>query len=144
MSYPKYDANCYLCPGNKRSSGKENPAYDQIFVFDNDHPSVVIEPPEIEKPLSDLYSARPAYGVSRVVCYSPRHDLTLSELSVDANEELMHVWQEQYRDLAARPGIEHVLFLRTRAWRSAYPTRTRIVRSMQTISFSKRSKTRLA
>ena len=108
-SYPKYDANCYLCPGNKRSSGQVNPAYDQIFVFDNDHPSVVIEPPAVEKPLSDLYSARPAYGVSRVVCYSPRHDLTLSELSIDQIKELMLVWQEQYRDLSARPGIEHVL-----------------------------------
>ena len=106
---PEYVADCYLCPGNPRSSGQVNPVYEQFFVFDNDHPSVVVDPPAIEKPLSELYLARPAYGISRVVCYSPRHDLTLSELPVKMITDLLHLWQEQYLELAARPGIEHVL-----------------------------------
>ncbi|HEY2865822.1 MAG TPA: galactose-1-phosphate uridylyltransferase [Pyrinomonadaceae bacterium] len=106
---PEYVEDCYLCPGNKRSSGLANPRYEQVFAFDNDHPSVVLEPPSVEKPSSDLYLSRPAYGVSRVICYSPRHDLTLTDLSVMEIENLMHVWQEQYRELAARRGIEHVL-----------------------------------
>ena len=45
---PKYVADCYLCPGNQRVSGNVNPSYEQIFVFDNDHPSVAVEPPEIQ------------------------------------------------------------------------------------------------
>ena len=106
---PKYVADCYLCPGNQRVSGNVNPSYEQIFVFDNDHPSVAVEPPEIQKPLNSFYQAKPAYGISRVVCYSPRHDLTLSELSVPHIQTLMNVWQEQHLDLASRPGIEHVL-----------------------------------
>ena len=88
---PEYVADCYLCPGNPRSSGQVNPVYEQFFVFDNDHPSVVVDPPAIEKPLSELYLARPAYGISRVVCYSPRHDLTLSELPVKMITDLLHL-----------------------------------------------------
>jgi len=109
LKLPKYVSDCYLCPGNKRSSGKENPSYRQIFVFDNDHPSVCLDVPSIESTRSSFYHNSPAYGVSRVMCYSPRHDLTLSELSAGTMEDLMLVWQEQYLDLAARPGIEHVL-----------------------------------
>jgi len=106
---PDYVSECYLCPGNTRVSGKTNPDYEQIFVFDNDHPSVSFEAPNVDQPSSSVYHARPAHGVSRVVCYSPRHDLTLAELGPDQVTELLRTWQEQYLDLGARPEIEHVL-----------------------------------
>ncbi len=48
-------------------------------------------------------------GISRVVCYSPKHNLTLTELSVEEIAGLMRVWQQQYLDLGLRPEIEHVL-----------------------------------
>ena len=38
---PVYDANCYLCPGNNRSSGAANPRYDGTFIFDNDFPALL-------------------------------------------------------------------------------------------------------
>jgi UDPglucose--hexose-1-phosphate uridylyltransferase len=44
-----------------------------------------------------------------VVCYSPKHNLTLGELEPAEIEKLLHVWQEQYKDLASRPEIAHVL-----------------------------------
>lgn len=106
---PEYVSDCYLCPGNARVSGKVNDDYEHIFVFDNDHPSVSLEAPENEPPRSSVYKVRPAHGISRVVCYSPRHDLTLTELSASEVAGLMKVWQEQYLDLGGRPGIEHVL-----------------------------------
>ncbi len=106
---PEYVEDCYLCPGNLRVSGKVNPQYERIFVFDNDHPSVDIMAPDSVEPVSYIYKARPARGISRVVCYSPHHDLTLTELSVAQIAHLMRAWQEQYIDLGSRPEIEHVL-----------------------------------
>jgi UDPglucose--hexose-1-phosphate uridylyltransferase len=106
---PEYLPDCYLCPGNSRVSGKTNPKYEQIFVFDNDHPSVDLNAAENEKPRSAIYKARPARGISRVMCYSPRHDLTLTELELPEIENLLGVWQEQYTDLGSCPEIEHVL-----------------------------------
>jgi len=106
---PQFLPDCYLCPGNTRVSGKTNPDYDQIFVFDNDHPSVDINAPQNVEPPSPIYRAKPATGISRVVCYSPRHDLTLTELELPEIVKLMSVWQEQYTDLGSRPEIGHVL-----------------------------------
>ncbi|CAN5386225.1 galactose-1-phosphate uridylyltransferase [soil metagenome] len=106
---PEYLPDCYLCPGNPRVSGKSNPKYDQIFVFDNDHPSVAIDAPAIEQPPAVIYHTRPATGIARVVCYSPRHNLTLTELDLPQIEKLLGTWQEQYTDLGGRPEIEHVL-----------------------------------
>jgi UDPglucose--hexose-1-phosphate uridylyltransferase len=90
-------------------SGRVNESYDRTFVFDNDHPCVGDEAPEIMTPPSDVFRSRPAHGVARVVCYSPRHDLTLAELPVGDVAHLLEVWQQQYRDLGDRRGIDHVL-----------------------------------
>jgi UDPglucose--hexose-1-phosphate uridylyltransferase len=106
---PEYVADCYLCPGNPRVSGRVNPDYETTFVFDNDHPCVSSDAlPEIETPAS-IYKNRPAQGVARVVCYSPKHDLTLAELEPENIEELLRVWQAQYGELAAMQGVAHVL-----------------------------------
>ncbi len=106
---PEYVADCYLCPGNRRVSGKVNPDYEEIFVFDNDHPSVALDAPENVAPPTPIYKAKPARGISRVVCYSPKHNLTLTELSVTEIENLIRVWQEQYLDLGSLAEIENVL-----------------------------------
>ena len=106
---PEYVPDCYLCPGNVRVSGAVNPQYDQTFVFDNDHPCVSVSAPlSLEAP-TGLYQNRPAQGVARVVCYSPKHNLTLAELDVDQIQQLLHVWREQYEELGRLPDIKHVL-----------------------------------
>ena len=104
-----YAADCYLCPGNRRVSGAINPEYTNMFIFDNDHPCVSFEAPSELPPAPAVYKNRPANGVARVVCYSPRHNLTLAELELDDIVELLEVWQCQYRELAALPQIAHVL-----------------------------------
>ncbi|HYG77078.1 MAG TPA: galactose-1-phosphate uridylyltransferase [Planctomycetota bacterium] len=106
---PNYLPDCYLCPGNTRVSGRKNDAYAQTFVFDNDHPCVGMDAPAELAPPPGIYRNMPARGIARVVCYSPRHDLTLAELAPSEIEVLLRVWQEQYRELAARPDIRHVL-----------------------------------
>ena len=111
---PRYLPDCYLCPGNSRVSGARNADYESVFVFDNDHPCVGESAPAPEPPKSSLYQARRANGLARVVCYSPRHDVSLAELSVDAIAELMRVWQQQYRELGAISGVESVLVFENR------------------------------
>src|SRR5262249_10199964 len=106
---PDYVPDCYLCPGNSRVSGKTNSNYTSTFVFDNDHPSVRDEAPQVLEPATGIYQNRAATGVSRVVCYSPRHNLTLAELEPAEIQELLSVWQEQYRELGGRKEIAHVL-----------------------------------
>src|SRR5262245_15088196 len=89
-----YLPDCYLCPGNRRVSGLTNPHYTQTFVFDNDHPCVGPEAPlELALPVG-IYRNRPAQGVARVVCYSPKHNLTLAELAPAEIDHLFKVWQE--------------------------------------------------
>ena len=106
---PDYVADCYLCPGNLRVSGKRNPDYDSVFVFDNDHPCVGSDAPQkLQKP-AGIYKNRAADGIARVVCYSPKHNLTLAQLEQREIENLLAEWQRQYADLAARPNINHVL-----------------------------------
>lgn len=106
---PKYVADCYLCPGNFRVGGARNPDYESIFVFDNDHPCVGRDAPEPDAPASAVYRNRRADGIARVVCYSPRHDLTLAELETSEAASLLAEWQRQYRELGAVPNVRNVL-----------------------------------
>ena len=109
-SLPRYVADCYLCPGNVRSSGERNEQYSGVFVFDNDHPCVAFTAPvPPPAPPDGIYRNSPAHGVSRVVCYSPRHDLTLAQLPEADVLGLLQALQAQYRELGARAGVRHVL-----------------------------------
>ncbi|MGB9604981.1 MAG: galactose-1-phosphate uridylyltransferase [Bryobacteraceae bacterium] len=111
---PEYVPDCYLCPGNRRVSGAVNPPYTGIFVFDNDHPSLAPEAPaDLDRP-AGIYRNRPARGVCRVICYSPRHNLSPAQLSQREIENLIGVWREQYRELGARPEINCVLIFENR------------------------------
>lgn len=105
----EYDPQCYLCPGNNRIGEARNPAYPATHVFDNDHPCVGLDAPENLPTPPEPYRSRPANGIARVVCYSPKHNLTLAELPVPEIDGLLSVWQEQMADLGNRPEIDHVL-----------------------------------
>ena len=106
---PLYVEDCYLCPGNSRVSGAVNPEYSGIFAFDNDHPCVGLEAPKPPVTAPGVFRNRRAQGIARVVCYSPRHDLSLAQLKVCEFEELISAWQREYVDLGQRREIDHVL-----------------------------------
>jgi UDPglucose--hexose-1-phosphate uridylyltransferase len=100
-SLPRYDPECYLCPGNERAGGERNSQYDGTFVFTNDYPALV--------PAGDG-----EYGTCRVVCYSPRHDLGLGDLPPHDVERVVEVWTEQYAELLDDPRIGHVQIFENR------------------------------
>jgi UDPglucose--hexose-1-phosphate uridylyltransferase len=106
---PAYVDDCYLCAGNSRVSGAVNPDYSGIYVFDNDHPCVGPAAPLDVGAAPGVYRKAPANGLSRVLCYGPEHHLRLSRLPVPRVAALLRAWQEQYRDLGARPEVQHVL-----------------------------------
>jgi len=108
-SLPPYVPDCYLCPGNPRSSGRRNERYSGVYVFDNDHPCVGPEAPKTTAPPAPIYRTSPATGCARVVCYTPRHDLTLAQLPEPEVLSLLQALQAQYRELGAQPGVRHVL-----------------------------------
>ena len=108
-STPQYDETCYLCPRNARVSGARNPDYQGVYVFDNDMPCVGPKAPADLPAPPAPYRIRPASGIARVVCYTPRHDLTLAEMGHEGAVSLLSAWQEQYRDLGSRPEVNHVL-----------------------------------
>lgn len=95
---PAYDPGCYLCPGNQRAGGAVNPPYAGTFVFDNDFSALSPGAPAGAgagegAPLADpLFRAEPTQGVCRVVCFSPRHDLTLAQLDAPALRGVIDTW----------------------------------------------------
>jgi len=101
--------DCYLCPGNVRSSGARNPPYTSTFVFDNDHPSVGENAPRKPSQPPGIYRVRPATGIARVVCFSPFHNSTLAEMAPKDAEEVVATWQREHLDLGSRPEVANVL-----------------------------------
>ncbi|HTR81056.1 MAG TPA: UDP-glucose--hexose-1-phosphate uridylyltransferase [Bacteroidota bacterium] len=104
---PVYDPKCYLCPGNKRANGDVNPRYKDTYVFTNDFSSLLPETPSIAHH-DGLLHARTEKGICRVVNFSPRHDLTLAEMSKQKIEKVIDIWQKEFKSLAANPRINHV------------------------------------
>jgi UDPglucose--hexose-1-phosphate uridylyltransferase len=111
---PIYDPACYLCPGNLRAGDQRNPDYKSTYVFTNDFPAL-LEPTEPDETASNnaglehpLFTVQPEYGTCRVVCFSPRHDLSLPELSQADVEAVIHTWIEQTRQLSQWAYINYV------------------------------------
>jgi UDPglucose--hexose-1-phosphate uridylyltransferase len=106
---PAYAPDCYLCPGNARAGGQCNPQYDGTFVFDNDFPALL--PASFEDVLateSELLRAVPERGICRVICFSPRHDLTLPAMSRTDIRRVVDVWVAQTRELGEFDFISYV------------------------------------
>ncbi len=106
---PEYDPNCYLCPGNERAGGKaRNPRYTETFVFDNDFAALLSDTPSGNVDGQGLLVAHSERGICRVICFSPRHDLTLPRMEVTAIQRVIDVWAEQYEDIGSKPLIRYV------------------------------------
>jgi UDPglucose--hexose-1-phosphate uridylyltransferase len=97
---PAYDPHCYLCPGNTRAGGAQNPAYETTFVFTNDFAALLPDTPQVEVNPHPLLRAETEQGTCRVICFSPRHDLTLAEMSVPEIRSVIDIWGDQIEELS--------------------------------------------
>ena len=111
---PPYDLQCYLCPGNLRAGGKRNPEYAQTFVFDNDFAALQPDTPAGEIRENDLLIARSEKGRCRVVCFSPRHDLTLARMALVDVEHVVDTWCEEFSRLSAEENVQSVQIFENR------------------------------
>ena len=109
-SLPAYDPQCYLCPGNDRAGGIKNDKYTGTYVFDNDFASLLPTVPadDGEPPSHPLMKAEQETGICKVVCFSPRHDLTLPEMDREGIQNVISTWTKESFDLASRPEIAYV------------------------------------
>lgn len=99
---PHYDPQCYLCPGNTRAGDAENPDYRDTFVFTNDFAALLPDTAPEQHDEDPLFQAESASGLCRVICFSPRHDLTLAEMAVPAIRKVVDLWSEQVSELGER------------------------------------------
>ena len=113
---PTYDPNCYLCPGNARAGGIRNPAYETTFVFQNDFAALKPDTAKghLDIEAAGLLIAEAEPGICRVICFSPRHDLTLATMSAEETEVVVHTWMEQFRELSSLDSIHHVQIFENR------------------------------
>jgi UDPglucose--hexose-1-phosphate uridylyltransferase len=113
---PEYDPACYLCPGNQRAGGARNPHYSSTFVFENDYAALKRDSPPGSMDLENkgLVVAEGEAGICRVMCFSPRHDLTLSTMELPAIEEVVRTWTSQFSELGEMEWVSHVQIFENR------------------------------
>ena len=111
---PEYDPSCYLCPGNERAGGARNPPYTSTFVFDNDFAALRPDTPPDRFDQDGILVAQGEPGICRVVCFSPRHDLTIAHMEPADLRRVVDTWAGQYRELGARESIRYVQIFENR------------------------------
>lgn len=113
---PEYDPKCYLCPGNTRAGGLVNEKYEETFVFENDFaavkPAALLGPAEEEAEGKDevdqeLFRAERVTGTCKVICFSPRHDLTLAQMTVPQLTAVVKTWQSVLASAATKPELAY-------------------------------------
>jgi UDPglucose--hexose-1-phosphate uridylyltransferase len=69
--------------------------------------------PSLE-PLADLLTSRAERGVCRVLCFSPRHDLTLARMNPDEISGVIDLWIDEYAAAAALPWARYAIVFENR------------------------------
>ncbi|PQA56124.1 UDP-glucose--hexose-1-phosphate uridylyltransferase [Siphonobacter curvatus] len=105
---PSYDPTCYLCPTNTRSNGEKNPDYENVYVFTNDFSALIHDTPAGQVSDGELFQAESESGICKVICFSPRHDLTIPEMEAKDIRRVVDAWCQEYEGLGTDPKINHV------------------------------------
>ncbi|RJP22301.1 MAG: UDP-glucose--hexose-1-phosphate uridylyltransferase [Candidatus Omnitrophota bacterium] len=116
LHLPHYDKDCYLCPGNTRAGGIENPHYAHTFVFDNDFAALLPDAPYEGgmQTCNGLIREAPETGVCRVICFSPDHALTLAEMEIPDIRSVIDEWCAQFSELSQRKDLGSVTIFENR------------------------------
>jgi UDPglucose--hexose-1-phosphate uridylyltransferase len=112
----QYDPACYLCPGNQRAGGEHTPQYTETYIFQNDYAALKPDVAEVSLDVNSagLLRATTELGLCRVLCFDPRHDLTLATMPVPSIRKVVDVWAGQEAELAARSEIAYVQIFENR------------------------------
>ncbi|MFY0687253.1 MAG: UDP-glucose--hexose-1-phosphate uridylyltransferase [Cyclobacteriaceae bacterium] len=104
---PIHDPSCYLCPGNERAGGSMNPDYEGSYVFTNDYASLQshFDDGEVNE---GLLQAKSEKGICKVICFSPRHDLTVADMEVSGIAEVVDTWINECNELGSIDFINHI------------------------------------
>lgn len=105
---PEYDPACYLCPGNERAGEAKNPEYKSTFSFVNDFSALLPDTSSEQVNEKNLLISKGERGLCKVICFSPRHDLTLPEMELSQIEEVVDLWVKEYEELGSRDYINYV------------------------------------
>lgn len=114
VQQPDYDPGCYLCPDNPRAGGARTPDYRGAYVFDNDFAALLPDVPQADLDRDGLLVAQSERGICRVVCFSPRHDLTLGQMAVGDIRGVVDTWTDQYVELGGIDWVRHVQIFENR------------------------------
>jgi UDPglucose--hexose-1-phosphate uridylyltransferase len=104
---PSYDPNCYLCAGNTRINGEENPKYKDVYVFTNDFAALQTTSPKFSIN-EGLFKAESEQGICKVVCFSPDHSNSLAGMAIEDINKIVNTWQKEYTKLAGNDMINYV------------------------------------
>lgn len=99
---PQYDPTCYLCPRNERANGTRNPDYTGTYVFVNDFSALLPDAENVPSSGYPFIKRQSVQGVSRVVCFSPRHDLTLPLMSIEEIRGVVDCWAMESAELGKK------------------------------------------
>ncbi len=105
---PTHDPQCYLCPGNERAGGFRNPDYKETFVFVNDFSSLLADAPAGEYKDGELFLAKSERGICKVICFSPKHNLTIPEMDVADIRKVVDLWVSEFKEIGANDFINYV------------------------------------
>lgn len=104
---PAYDEGCYLCAGNTRINGEQNPKYKDVFVFTNDFTALQKESnPFILK--DGLLEAQGEQGICKVICFSPDHSKSLADMLPVEIGKVLSAWRREFKELGERTEINYV------------------------------------
>jgi UDPglucose--hexose-1-phosphate uridylyltransferase len=79
-----------------------------VLSLPNKYPALLPNPPPPDVKGDRFYRCNPAKGACEVILYTPKHDATLAELSVDHIRRLVDLWAERYQELGRRAYVKYV------------------------------------
>ena len=103
-----------MCPGTTRANGVSNPNYERTFVFPNDFAALAPDTPHADHNTAGILCAHGEPGICRVLCFSPRHDLTLAQMELPDIRAVVDLWVDQRAELAARSDVGYVQIFENR------------------------------
>ncbi|MEW6237820.1 MAG: galactose-1-phosphate uridylyltransferase [Candidatus Omnitrophota bacterium] len=93
---------CPFCPG----SGQV-PDHYQAYLYPNDFPHLMPQPPDPSYASGEFYRAEKAYGHCDVVLYSPDHQGSITQLSLDHLMKIFSLWKNRTIEMKGKEYVKY-------------------------------------